>query len=539
MTWACEKFQEYVTGLQFTIETDHKPLVPIFMSKHLSDITPRLQRLKMRMMRFSYKMTHVPGKDLVAADALSRQPLPHRDSTELEEEVACYVRSVIANLPSTDKRLAEIRREQAADPICSKLSSYCNDGWPDRKELPFECKDYWQHRSDIAVQDGLLMKGSRIIIPGPMRKEILAKIHQGHQGIVKCRARARESVWWPGVSTEIEELVRRCTQCVKEQGYRHEPLMPSDFPDRPWQKVAMDMFHCGGKNYLLVTDYYSRYPEIALLPSMTAQEVIKHVKSIFARHGTPETVFSDNGPQFKKLDGSAFRQFAEEWGFEHVTSSPRFPQSNGFVEAAVRIIKKSLQKTGDSYVALQAYRATPLANGFSPAELLMGRRLRTSVPAVSSSLDPAVVDNTALRAWELRRAAQQKRNHDRRHGARILRDLEPGETVWIKNQNKTGTVLSSAGSPRSYIVETDTDQLRRNRIHLAPVPEVEVPDSSNESTPGRNPPASQDARRREVGEAPVYDDQKPPETNEPQESSSAPQGYKTRSGRVVKPVQRL
>lgn len=110
----------------------------------------------MRMMRFSYKKTHAPGKDLVAADTLSRQPLPHRDSTELEE-VACYVRSVIANLPSTDKRLAEIGEKQAEDPICTNLSNYCNDGGPNRKGLLlFDCRDYWLHRSDIAVEDGLL-----------------------------------------------------------------------------------------------------------------------------------------------------------------------------------------------------------------------------------------------------------------------------------------------------------------------------------------------------------------------------------------------
>ena len=221
------------------------------------------------------------------------------------------------------------------------------------------------------------MRGSRLIIPLSTRPDILLKVHQGHQGITKCRARAKDSVWWPGLSTAIESMVRRCPECIKEASNRHEPLMPSDFPERPWQKVAMDLFYLAGKNYLLVTDYYSRYPEIALLNTMTSNCVITHLKSIFARHGTPKVVFSDNGPQFQQFTRSAFQQVAHEWGFEHRTSSPRYPQSNVFVEVAVRIIKRSLKKTSDRYIALQSYRATKLGNVHSPAELPMGRKLRT------------------------------------------------------------------------------------------------------------------------------------------------------------------
>jgi transposase InsO family protein len=111
-----------------------------------------------------------------------------------------------------------------------------------------------------------------------------------------------------------------------------------------------------------------------------AEAVITHCKSIFTRHGVPETVIRDNGPQFMRVNTSKFTAFAKEYGFNHITSSFRYPQSNGFAEAGVKIIKMTLKKKGDVYKALMKCHATPLFNGYSLAELLMGRKLRTTLP---------------------------------------------------------------------------------------------------------------------------------------------------------------
>ena len=302
-----------------------------------------------------------------------------------------------------------------------------------------------------------------------MRKDILNKIHDGHQGIAKCRARIRDSVWWPGVSKDIEDLIKRCQVCLRETTNKHEPLMPSEYPERPWQKVAMDLFHLEKSWYLLLTDYYSRYPEIALLQSLKESEVIKHTKSIFARHGTPETACSDNGSQFGTLLTSAFTQFSKDWGFTHVTSSPKFPQSNGFVESAVKIIKRALKKSEDPYKALQSYRATPLSNGFSPAELLMGRRIQTSVPIATSKLYPKIPNRNVLLEREECRRSQQKQTYDRRHNTRELPELNIGDKVWVVDLRRTGVIKCKHKIPRSYII-TDKREIRRNRFHLVPLP---------------------------------------------------------------------
>ncbi|UYV83505.1 K02A2.6-like, partial [Cordylochernes scorpioides] len=485
IVWTCDRLKDYVTGIKIHIETDHKPLIAIFTSKSLEDMTPRLQRLKMRMMRYSYQISHIAGKKQIVADMLSRKPMskPHKD--ELEEELSAYIQSI--EFPATEERLLEISRKQKEDSLCSQLAKYCMSGWPkNKREVDPALRGYWQFQEDLTYQNGLLLRGQRILIPKSLRKDILEKLHQGHFGINKCRSRAKESVWWLGISQEIERIVSSCTKCLKERKPKHEPLMPSEFPIRPWQKVGMDLFYLNGRWYLIVCDYYSRYPEISLLQNLTAQEVISRLKSIFARHGTPETVRSDNGPQFQKVLGSEFSKFSKEWSFKHITSSPKFPQSNGFIEAIIKNIKQSFKKEEDCYLTLQAYRTMPLESGYSPAELLMGRRLRTSVPAIESSLMPRYLDSEALQEREKRRVINQKRLYDKRHDVHSLPQLQQGDSVWIRDQRVEGTVLHKSEEPRSYWVQTPQGKVRRNRLHLTPLPKM-----------GSTMDASEDGQRQE------------------------------------------
>ncbi|KMQ89584.1 retrovirus-related pol polyprotein from transposon opus [Lasius niger] len=424
LQWACEKFKNYITGLE--------------------------------------------RKEMGMADILSRRPL-NEARDDFIKEVVSYARAITTNLPATDQRLQQIREAQAKDPICQQLKEYISQGWPKRSELNMKLHDYWQYQSEFSQEEGILMKGSRIVIPQVLRKNILEKLHEGHLGITKCRNRAQQSVWWPGLSTQIERLIRECKICVEETHNRQQPLMPTEFPRRAWQRVGMDLFHLNHKWYLIVTDYYSRYPEIALLKDLREDTIIKHLKSIFARHGIPETVVSDNGTQFGSIATAEFTKFANEWGFQHVTSSLHFPQSNGLAEIGVQIIKRSLKKCEDPYEALINYRSVPLANGYSPAELLMGRRIRTKVPIVSSKLLPKIPDQATLRSWETAHKRRQKQNFDRRHGVRKLPELHPGEEVWITDLRRYGKIIARAKAPRSYLVETEKRTVRRNRVHLIPV----------------------------------------------------------------------
>ena len=214
--------------------------------------------------------------------------------------------------------------------------------------------------------------------------------------------------------------------------------------------------------YLLIVDYYSRYIEIARLNRQTAAEVINHTKSIFARHGIPEIVISDNGPQF---GSEAYRQFAQDFQFEHITSSPYFPQSNGEAERAVGTIKNLLKKKDDPYLALLAYRATPLETGYSPAELLMSRMLRTTVPSTRKQRAPRVPDRASIRAKDQQLKTRQKRNFDSHHGVRELSPLSPGDTVWMPDRNSEAQVSSEADH-RSYEVASEDGTLSQKQKGL-------------------------------------------------------------------------
>jgi len=181
-----------------------------------------------------------------------------------------------------------------------------------------------------------------------------------------------------------------------------------------------------------------------------------------ARHGVPAVVISDNGPQFSAAE---FKRFSNSYGFEHKTSSPHFPQSNGEAERAVKTIKQLLQKAEDPYLALLAYRTTPLQNGYSPAELLMNRRLRSTLPTIPALLQPSIPDTAVLTQRVMAYREKQKEQFDRRHRANSLDPLEPGDTVWIPDRGASGVVVDQA-APRSYNVETSSGELRRNRRHL-------------------------------------------------------------------------
>ena len=400
-------------------------------------------------------------------------------------------------MPATEKRLEEIRKHQKKDPVCQKLAEFCRSGWPDKRTLSTDLKPYLSVSAQLSVTNGLLLRGSRIIVPPSLRKTLLERLHSGHQGVTKCRERARQSIWWPGLSKQLDELVHNCPECLKSQRQRSQPLIPTPLPQLPWQKVASDLFEWKQETYLLVVDYFSRYIEIARLNRPTTTEVVIHLKSIFARHGIPETLTSDNGPQYASQE---FAEFAMDYEFEHRTSSPYFPQGNGEAERAVGTIKGLLRKSRDPYKALLSYRSTPLQNGYSPSQLLMGRLLRSTVPITRSQRELRVPDLITVRAREKQSKARQKRNHDSHHGARELPSLSPRDHVWIPRRQSEGEVQSEV-APQSYSVESNGNTIRRNRRDLIRLPNPEnvvthsEPSEQTDARPGEQAQSNDHDRR--------------------------------------------
>ncbi|XP_061876955.1 uncharacterized protein K02A2.6-like [Entelurus aequoreus] len=449
LAYGLERFHSYVYGLpSFTVETDHRPLVAI-IKKNLNEMSPRIQRLMMKMQRAT-------TDDSVSAT---------------DEDIQCHVNMVSATLPVSDTKSRQIAEATATDAELQHVMRNMDEGWP-----AGSCPLFYHVRGELSTVDGLLLKKGRIVIPQALRMDILHRIHEGHLGIEKCKRRARESVFWPGLNKDIETLINKCETCQKHRNKQSkEPMVVAEVPTAPWHKVGMDLFHLRGKDYLAVVDYYSNFPEMALLAGLTSTCVITHAKSIFARHGIPHTVVSDNGPCFSSKE---WQKFAVQYDFQHVTSNPHYAQSNGQAEKGVHILKQLLKKAADSdsdpYLALLSYRASPLQCGLSPAELLMKRKLRTTLPSHSNNIikqnNPSKIEHK-LRQQKM----MQKSFYDKT--TKRLPPLTTNNTVRIEDTDgwsTKATVLQEV-APRSYTVRTDDGQiLRRNRRSLLKTPQGTV-----------------------------------------------------------------
>ena len=324
----------------------------------------------MRFMRFNIQeMIHVPGKNMYTSDTLSRMMTKETASKETsqfdENETEAFVCSIMDALPISDLKLQQLIEAQDQDEVCKQLRQYCHEGWPEKHLQPSPIHPYWSNRGQITVAQNVLLMRSGLVIPSSMRLEVLDKLHEGHQGISKCRECAKQTVWWPGLSKQIQDMIDNCHICLKHKVNRPEPLCTTPFPQRPWQELGADFFQCQSCDYLIVVDYYSRYIEIAAMnKNKKDTEVVRALTSIMACHGIPERIRSDNGPPF---DSGEYAKFANGCGFAITTSSPKFPRSNGEAERAVQTAKSIVKKERDQAKALLAYRSTPLSCGYLPA----------------------------------------------------------------------------------------------------------------------------------------------------------------------------
>ena len=207
----------------------------------------------------------------------------------------------------------------------------------------------------------------------------MENLHQSHMGISKTNARARETIYWPNIIQHIEIPIKKCEVCqtyLKQQ--QREPVIPGDIPIYAIQIVASDLFYWNNHDFVIVVDYYSKYSEIERLYDTKSITIVKKMKKMFSRLGIHKTIWSDYGPQHT---AQVFKEFSKEWNFKHVTSSPEYSKSNGFVERHIQIVKnlltKAKQSGEDPYLAMLESRSCSVENSSSPAQLIYGRSLRS------------------------------------------------------------------------------------------------------------------------------------------------------------------
>ena len=211
-----------------------------------------------------------------------------------------------------------MREQTRCDSALTKLRQVVLNGWPDLKaNCPVDIHQFWPYRDEIVCQDSVLFKRTKVIIPSPMYKEMLHAIHYSHMSAETCLTKAKEVLFWPGMPAQVRDFISKCAisnQFLSKQP--KEPMIIHDVPDRPWSKLAIDLFAFNGKDYVIIVDYYFDFFEIKELSSTICASAVKFCKEQFARYGTPDVLMSDNGPQFSCAE---FTDFAKVYRFNHKT----------------------------------------------------------------------------------------------------------------------------------------------------------------------------------------------------------------------------
>ena len=420
IVFALERSRMFVAGdSNLIISTDHEPLLGILGDRDLSEVTnPRLLKLKQKTLRYRYKIQHNPGKWHRASDAVSRNPVEairavfevvraHPSEMELsfiEETEASVAAVAVGILNGCQDEIGfvtagVVRAAAAEDAVYTKLMRIIETGFPfTRHMVDPEIREYWSVRHRLSNDNGIILLDSRIVIPKALRKRILNCLHMAHQGCTGMQSRAQVSIYWPGMNASIKQRRETCPVCtIKAPSQSREPLVLTPTPDWPFQNICMDMFEIKGHLYLVCVDRYSGWPIIYHLKPghATAKHLIELSRVIFMAYGAPEEVCTDGGPAFVSND---YQNFLKVWDVEHRLSSVAFAQSNGRAELGVKASKRIIYDNTNNdgslnndrvAIAVLQYRNTPIANvGLSPAQLLMHRQLRDSIPTHPSLYKP-------------------------------------------------------------------------------------------------------------------------------------------------------
>ena len=479
VAWVVKKFYHFLYGCHFILETDQEPLEAI-LSRSLNQATPWLQHVLIRTLPYHFTVRYIPGLKNLLADCLLR--LGNQEDTIKLPKLHVY--QISHQLLARSNSLQEIRQATQADDKPALLKHTIMMGWPNNiKEIPQVLHPYWTFHKELTIEDGRILKGTRIVIPNKKHEAILKQIHDSHLELTKCKLHTKQAVYWPGLNDQLEQLILNCQLCLKYSRWKKKSDTYSTLGQEvlifPWMKLATDLFHFEGHSYLLTVDYTSWFPVMRKLTSMMAHHIANHIKQIFAEYGSPDTLISDNGPCYAS---KAFKGLMAEYHINHIMSSPHYPQSNGLAKKYVQVVKnlfhKAKEEGQDLYKCLMTYRNTPLSSTLqSLIQILSNRATRSTLP-----LSNAAKHKMGLYSKHFR--MNKKNQHLPTH------DLCLDQAVMYQDATTKkwypAKITKLCDEPRSYIISTeDGTQYRKTQKHLklyqlrAQIAVKELPTSCN------------------------------------------------------------
>ena len=466
--FAISKCSFYLKGSKgFSVSTDHKPLVGVFQ-KDLFDIgNPRLQRIREKLVEYTFTVDWVPGKTHHIADALSRAPLfspEDEDDMQIDNARVC-----LAQLKERNVELAMILDSIDADYVKFKYdvkNGTCESVYANQMKSIL---------SQLSVDEDLIfLDAQRIVVPKRAVKKILSAVHISHIGVNKTYDLCRALYFWPGMINDIKQMIAGCVPCSVNRPSlpKNERIsaQPSSYLGPPMGHVGVDLFDFGGKQHLICVDQWSGYPLFASLSKTTSAAVISQLRGWFNLLGWPQCIRSDGGPQFR----AEFIKFCQENCIKHEVSSPYNPSANGLAESGVKIVKsiliKCLGEGKDIQRVLYEWRNAPRNHGFSPAQLLFGRSQRMMIPQPAAAFEQVNLVEAAVQKDKLFAATQEHYNRDKLSQPKLL----PGQLVRVQQEKektwkKLGTIIEMRPDGQSYFVNIDGSIFLRGRAMLRPI----------------------------------------------------------------------
>ena len=499
VAWGLEQTRFFTQGCDdLLVVTDHKPLVKILGDRTLDEIrNTRLFRLKQRTLPWRFQIAHLPGSTNSAADAVSRYPSPAGEINLLDANDHIETAIIAAMKHQTHSCLSlsweSLALATEADADLQTLLQFIHSGFPEDCPPSPVVKSFWRYRDALYESDGVVMYEDRVVVPSALRSQALSTFHAAHQGVSTMESRARQLVFWPGMTADFDRIRTNCRDCTTNAPSQPKlPPAPYDPSSTPFEKIVADFFQCVGQHYLVVADRLSGWPEVFKCvpgsPQSGAEGLISCLRNYFARFGVPIELASDGGPEFT---AGATSRFLSQWGVTHRGSSAYLPQSNGRAEVAVKSVKRLLRSnvgpngslnTDKFLQAILQLRNTPDPDcHLSPAQVIFGRPLRDSF-AFATRLEKYSNHNILplwRDAWQEKESALRQRYHrtteSLQEHCRPLVPLSIGDRCYVQNQtgnypkrwDRSGTIVDTLGHD-SYLVKIDgSGRLsKRNRRFL-------------------------------------------------------------------------